>query len=124
MSRATRPANAPSRATNITLAPAWARARAAPSPRPRLAPVTRATFPFNSLDMTSPPLGWRHGCALEPPRQPRHGQIMLTDRYGLPLTTSSEAARDAYVAGADCLLSAAHGDAAHLERAIEADPDF
>lgn len=49
---------------------------------------------------------------------------MLTDRYGLPLTTSSEAARDAYVAGADCLLSAAHGDAAHLARAVEADPNF
>jgi tetratricopeptide (TPR) repeat protein len=49
---------------------------------------------------------------------------MLTDRYQLPLTTSSEAARDAYVAGVDCLLSAAHGDIAHLGRAIQADPDF
>src|SRR5690349_2390735 len=49
---------------------------------------------------------------------------MLTDRYELPLTTSSTAARDAYVAGADCLLSAAHGDIAHLERAVQADPDF
>ena len=49
---------------------------------------------------------------------------MLTDRYGLPLSTSSTAARDAYVAGVDCLLSAAHGDLAHLARAVEADPDF
>lgn len=49
---------------------------------------------------------------------------MLTDRYQLPLTTSSTAARDAYVAGADCLLSAAHGDIAHLERAVQADPEF
>ncbi|WP_421998889.1 tetratricopeptide repeat protein [Reyranella sp.] len=49
---------------------------------------------------------------------------MLTDRYGLPLTTTSTAARDAYVAGVDCVLSAAYGDAAHLARAIEADPDF
>jgi tetratricopeptide (TPR) repeat protein len=49
---------------------------------------------------------------------------MLTDRFGLPISTSSNAARDAYVAGADCLLSAAHGDRAHLARAIEADPDF
>ena len=38
----------------MTAAPAAASARAAPSPRPRLAPVTRATFPFNSLD-TRPP---------------------------------------------------------------------
>src|SRR4029453_3331133 len=49
---------------------------------------------------------------------------MLLDRYGLPLSTSSTAARDAYVAGVDCLLSAAHGDQTHLARAGEADPDF
>ena len=49
---------------------------------------------------------------------------MLVDRYGLPLSTSSTAARDAYVAGVDCVLSAAHGDQAHLGRAVEADPDF
>lgn len=49
---------------------------------------------------------------------------MLTDRYGLGLSTSSAAARDAYVAGCDCTLSAAYGDAAHLTRAVEADPNF
>src|SRR5262245_11151008 len=49
---------------------------------------------------------------------------MLVDRYSLPLSTSSAAARDAYIAGADCVLSAAHGDQAHLGRAVEADPDF
>ena len=49
---------------------------------------------------------------------------MLTDRYGLPISTSSEAARDAYIAGCDGVLSAAYGDAAHLARALEADPDF
>ncbi|GEP58443.1 tetratricopeptide repeat protein [Reyranella soli] len=49
---------------------------------------------------------------------------MLVDRYGLPLSTSSAAARDAYIAGVDCLLSAAHGDQAHLERAVANDPDF
>jgi tetratricopeptide (TPR) repeat protein len=49
---------------------------------------------------------------------------MLTDRYGLPISTSSDAARAAYVAGCDCVLSAEHGDAAHLARAIEADPGF
>ena len=47
---------------------------------------------------------------------------MLADRYGLPISTSSAAARDAYVAGCDGVLSAAPGDAAHLARAIEADP--
>ena len=49
---------------------------------------------------------------------------MLLDRYGLPLSTTSTAARDAYVAGVDCLLSAAHGDLAHLGRAVEADPEL
>ncbi|MBM3646964.1 MAG: tetratricopeptide repeat protein [Alphaproteobacteria bacterium] len=49
---------------------------------------------------------------------------MLADRYGLAISTSSNAARDAYVAGVDCLLSAVHGDQAHLGRAVEADPEF
>jgi len=49
---------------------------------------------------------------------------MLVDRYGLPLSTMSGAARDSYVAGVDCVLSAAHGDQAHLERAVETDPEF
>lgn len=49
---------------------------------------------------------------------------MLTDRYGLPISTASASARDAYVAGADCVLSAEAGAEAHLARAIEADPDF
>ncbi|HEX9522322.1 MAG TPA: tetratricopeptide repeat protein [Reyranella sp.] len=49
---------------------------------------------------------------------------MLADRYGLPISTSSTSARGAYVAGCDGVLSAAHGDAAHLARAIEADPGF
>jgi tetratricopeptide (TPR) repeat protein len=49
---------------------------------------------------------------------------MLTDRYGLQVSTSSNSARDAYVAGCDCVLSAAAGGEAHLRRAIEADPVF
>src|SRR5437762_10114523 len=49
---------------------------------------------------------------------------MLADRYGLPISTSSEAARDAYMVGCDCVLSAAHGDTLHLSQAIDADPDF
>ncbi|MFO1080577.1 MAG: tetratricopeptide repeat protein [Reyranellaceae bacterium] len=49
---------------------------------------------------------------------------MLSDRYGLPISTASETARDAYIAGCDCVLSAAYGDEENLARAIEADPDF
>jgi tetratricopeptide (TPR) repeat protein len=49
---------------------------------------------------------------------------MLTDRYGLTVSTSSPAARDAYVAGTDCLLTATHGYREHLGRAVEADPAF
>ena len=49
---------------------------------------------------------------------------MLTDRYDQPISTSSEVARDAYVAGVDCVLAAAHGDQGLLARAVEADPDF
>jgi len=49
---------------------------------------------------------------------------MLTDRYGYPLSTTSQAARDAYVAGYDGVLMAGPTDKADLRRAIEADPDF
>ncbi len=49
---------------------------------------------------------------------------MLKDRYGLPLSTASPAARDAYLAGVDCILSATAGVERHLGRAIEADPEF
>ena len=49
---------------------------------------------------------------------------MLADRYGLSLSTSSQAACDAYVEGADCILSAVAGPEVHLGRALAADPDF
>ncbi len=49
---------------------------------------------------------------------------MLTDRYGLHVSTSSPAAREAYVAGCDCVLSAEFGAEPHLNRALEADPSF
>ena len=49
---------------------------------------------------------------------------MLTDRYGLPLSTSSAAARDAYVEGVDLLLTVYPGAAAAFDRAIAADPAF
>lgn len=49
---------------------------------------------------------------------------MLTDRYGLPLSTTSTAARDAYVEGVDLLLTVYPGAAAAFERALAADPGF
>ncbi|MGE0153648.1 MAG: tetratricopeptide repeat protein [Reyranellaceae bacterium] len=49
---------------------------------------------------------------------------MLSDRFGLPISTASDAARTAYIAGCDCVLSAEHGAEAHLERAIAAEPGF
>ena len=49
---------------------------------------------------------------------------MLFDRFDLPISTSSQSARDAYVEGCDCVLSAEYGAEAHLQRAIAADPSF
>jgi len=49
---------------------------------------------------------------------------MLTDRYGLTVSTASAAARNAYVEGCDLLLTVYPGAAAALDRAIAADADF
>ena len=49
---------------------------------------------------------------------------MLTDRYGLALSTVSPAARDAYVEGCDLVLTLYPGAAAVFDRAIAADPGF
>ncbi|MSQ54254.1 MAG: tetratricopeptide repeat protein [Betaproteobacteria bacterium] len=49
---------------------------------------------------------------------------MLADRYGLLLSTTSAAARDAYVAGYDCVLSANAGGEAHLAGALSVDAAF
>ena len=49
---------------------------------------------------------------------------MLTDRYGLAISTPSETAREAYIAGCDGVMAAWAGDKAHLMRAVEADPRF
>jgi len=49
---------------------------------------------------------------------------MRPDRYGLPLSIDSSAARDAYVAGADCILMATAGWKEQLQKAIEAEPGF
>jgi hypothetical protein len=51
-------------------------------------------------------------------------EAMLADRYGLPISSTSEIARDAYVAGADCILSATSGWREHFGHAIKADPEF
>jgi tetratricopeptide (TPR) repeat protein len=49
---------------------------------------------------------------------------MLTDRYGLPLSTASSAARDAYVQGCEAKLTAHPGAIEAFDRAISADPAF
>jgi len=49
---------------------------------------------------------------------------MVTDRYGLSVSTASRAACEAYVAGTDCVLAATAGYREHLDRAIAADSAF
>lgn len=48
----------------------------------------------------------------------------MQDRYGNTISTSSSAARDAYVDGVDRFIAAEHGAEAAFGRAIEADPTF
>jgi tetratricopeptide (TPR) repeat protein len=50
--------------------------------------------------------------------------MVLTDRYGLTLTTDSQMARDAYVQAIDLLLSANAGVEELLQHALAADPGF
>ncbi|MCW5734132.1 MAG: hypothetical protein KIS73_08400 [Enhydrobacter sp.] len=52
------------------------------------------------------------------------GDDMLTDRYGLLVSTNVAAARDAYVDGVDLLLTVYPGAAASFDRAIAADPSL
>jgi tetratricopeptide (TPR) repeat protein len=49
---------------------------------------------------------------------------MLTDRYGLAVSTSSAAARDAYVSGCDLLFQGNAGPLEAFQAAIDADPRF
>ncbi len=49
---------------------------------------------------------------------------MLADRYDLPLSTASAAARDAYVQGCDLALTLYPGAVEAFDRAIAADPGF
>lgn len=49
---------------------------------------------------------------------------MIHDRYGLPLTTTSDRAAAYYVDGVDRMLAALHGADAAFEAAIAEDPDF
>ncbi len=50
--------------------------------------------------------------------------IMLTDRYGLPLSTTSPGARDAYVEGCEAKLTMYPGAIEAFDRAIAEDPGF
>ena len=54
---------------------------------------------------------------------PAGASTQVADRYGLPLSTNAEA-RDAYVAGVDCILTANAGTEEHLGRALAADAGF
>ncbi len=47
---------------------------------------------------------------------------MLTDRYGLAISTTDAGARDAYIDGVDLLLTVYPGATAAFDRAISADP--
>src|SRR5476649_2168412 len=49
---------------------------------------------------------------------------MLSDRYDLPLSTTSSAARDAYVEASDLLLTMYPGALEAFDHAIDADPAF
>lgn len=49
---------------------------------------------------------------------------MVTDHYGLPLTTHLAAARDAYVTGVDHILAATYGASDAFSAAVALDPDF
>jgi len=49
---------------------------------------------------------------------------MLKDRYGNELSTASTAARDAYLAGVDSLMSATPGMDAAFAKSVEADENF
>jgi hypothetical protein len=49
---------------------------------------------------------------------------MLEDHYGLAVSTTSAAARDAYVQGCDLYLSMYPGALAAFDQAIAADPNF
>ena len=50
--------------------------------------------------------------------------IMLTDRYDLPLSTASSAARDAYVQGSQAKLTMQPDAIEAFDRAIATDPAF
>jgi tetratricopeptide (TPR) repeat protein len=67
---------------------------------------------------------WRTLMLERLPRKREGGGDMLTDRFGLPVSTPSAAARDAYVEGVDLLLTVYPGAAAAFDRAIAADPRF
>src|SRR5215472_1846615 len=54
----------------------------------------------------------------------RSDPAMLTDRYDLPLSTASSAARDAYAEGCQAKLTMYPGAIEAFDRAIAADPDF
>ena len=92
--------------------------RTSPSCRTRLshlAPALRRAGEFQILDYKIPR-------SAQPGRG--EGSFMLTDRYGLPLSTTSTAARDDYVLATDRALTFYPGAAEAYDRAIAADSGF
>jgi hypothetical protein len=72
------------------------------------------------VSVSIPPCG---GVRSGKTNQPR-GHIVLTDRYGLALSTQSEAARDAFVLACDRALTLYPGATAAFDQAVAADPGF
>src|SRR5438094_517792 len=70
------------------------------------------------------PLSRARGGSYRLRRIRRSGSSMLTDRYELPLSTASSAARDAYVQGCEAKLTMYPGALEAFDRAIAADPGF
>jgi tetratricopeptide (TPR) repeat protein len=52
------------------------------------------------------------------------GTVILTDRFSLPVSTNSHAARDEYVLGCDLLLARYPGATEAFDSAVAADPNF
>src|SRR5579872_4890223 len=78
--------------------------RSAPDRRPELPPELTAARPrqfTQNLNFSHPS---EHARIFSPPPT-RENTTMLADRYGLALSTTSDAARDAYVQGNDLALT-------------------
>jgi Flp pilus assembly protein TadD len=82
-------------------------------------------LPGDEFNMKRPaPAGFRMPVKSPPPGYRVQDCVMSSDRYGLPLSTVSSAARDAYAAGCAAKLTMYPGAVAAFDRSIAADPGF